>query len=72
VFSFQMTGGWTDWFAPEVLPAIIVQFLPFFFVPPPLIAAACLWKKKRQAAKSCLKAALAAFLIGIVWQMIIL
>lgn len=72
VFSFQMTGGWTDWFAPEVLPLVIAQFLPFLFVPPLLIAAACLWKRHRNAAKTCLRATFVGILVGIVWQVLIL
>jgi hypothetical protein len=71
-FFSDITGRWTDWLGPQVLPLVIAQFLPFFFVPPPLIAAACLWKWNRNAAKTCLKVAIVAFLIGIVWQMLIL
>ena len=71
-FHFTMTGGWTDWFAPEVLPLIVVQFLPFLFLPPLLMSAACLWLRHRRAAKSCLKTALVVFLLGIVWEMLIL
>jgi hypothetical protein len=71
-FAFRMTGGWLDWFAPEVLPLLIAQFFPFLFLPPLLIAVACLWKGHRNAAKSCLKAAFVVFLIGIVWEMLIL
>ncbi len=37
LFAYRMTGGWTDWFATEVLPAVIIQFLPFLFLPPLLI-----------------------------------
>jgi hypothetical protein len=33
-FFSDMTGGWTDWLEPEVLPLVVAQFLPFFFVPP--------------------------------------
>lgn len=72
LFSYRMTGGWTDWLAPEVLPLLIVQFFPFLFLLTLLIAAVCLWKSHRIAAKSCLKAALVALLIGIVWEMLIL
>ncbi len=72
VFSYRMTGGWTDWLAPEVLPSLIIQFLPFLIILPLLIAAACLWRKHRSGAKVCLKATLVAFVIGTVWEMLIL
>ena len=72
VFSYRMTGGWTDWLAPEVLPSLILQFLPFLFLPPLLLASACLWKMHRSAAKVCLKAAFGVFVIGVVWEMLIL
>jgi len=72
VSSFRMTGGGTDWFAPEVLPALVIQFFPFLFLPPLLIASACLWSKHRSAAKACLKVAFLAFVVGIVWEMLIL
>ena len=72
VSSFRMTGGWTDWFAPEVLPVLIAQFFPFLFLPPLLIASTCLWKRHTNAAKTCLKAAFVAFIIGIVWEVLIL
>jgi hypothetical protein len=72
VFCSQMTGGWTDWLAPEVLPLLMIQFFPFLFLPPLLIAATCLWKNHGNAAKSCLRAAFVAFVIGIVWEMLIL
>ncbi len=71
-FSFLTTGWWTEWLAPEVLSALTGQFLPFLFVPPLLITAACLWKSHRNAARLCSKAALVAFLIGIVWEMLVL
>jgi hypothetical protein len=75
-FHFPITDGWIDWLSawlyPDVLLALIGQFLPFLFLPPLLIAAACLWRKHRSAAKVFLKTALVAFLIGIVWEMLIL
>ena len=52
LFSFKMTGGWTDWFAPEVLPLVIIQFLQFLFLPPLLISAACLWPRHRETLPS--------------------
>jgi hypothetical protein len=72
LFAYRMTGGFTDWFAPEVLPAVVVQFLPFLFLLPLLLAAACLWPWRRTAAKRCLKWALAVFVIGIFWELLIL
>ena len=71
-FHFTMTGGWTDWLAPEVLPLLVGQFLPFLFLPPLLISAAFLWPRRRNAAKISLKTALIALLVGIVWEMLIL
>jgi hypothetical protein len=72
VFCYTMTGGWTDWFAPEVLPLIVIQFLPFLFLPRLLISAACLWPRHTIAAKTCLKWALGVFLFGILWEMLML
>ena len=67
-----MTGGWTDWLAPELLPLLVVQFLPFLLLPPLLISAACLWPRHRNAAKTCLRWSLVVFLVGVVWEMLIL
>jgi hypothetical protein len=69
---FTYTGDWTDWLGPEVLPLLIVQFLPFLILPPLLISAACLWPRHKNAAKACLKIASAVFLVGIVWEMLVL
>jgi hypothetical protein len=67
-----MTGGWTDWLAPEVLPLLVIQFLPFFFLPPLLIFATCLWPRHREAAKTYFKIALVVLVVGVFWEILIL
>jgi len=67
-----ITGGWTDYLAPEVLPLLVLQFLPFFFLPPLLIAAGCLWARHRHTARICLKTALVVLVVGILWEVLIL
>ena len=69
---FRITGRWTDYFVPEVLPLFLEQFFPFLFLPSLLISTACLWPRHRNAAKTCLKWALVVFVVGIVWQFLIL
>jgi hypothetical protein len=69
---FRITGRWTDYFAPEVLPLLVDQIFPFLFLPSLLISAACLWPRYRNAASICIKWALVAFVVGMVWQFLIL
>jgi hypothetical protein len=69
---FRITGRWTDYFAPKVLPDLAAAIFPFLFLPSLLIFAVCLRPRHRNVARTCLKWALVAFVVGIVWQFLAL